>query len=305
MRQLPRLAVCITALGATKKELRVIPEAIRSLEKYFEVSIWEDIAASDIFDSQPVDRRIASLNWAAKEADIVMAWQGGYNSIELLPAFDEIKVKKNTIFVGYSDNTLLVNALPAKERCRGWQGPSMANWLRNPEKGEAWASALYDLYVEDFEQVTEPYNDAGMTVYQPGVMQGKVWGGNNYTFDLLQGTEFFPDVSKPFILLLEGEDFVTDKKRIWQDFIRNLDSIMLQEGAIENLQGLLVGRFPDSYMLGTEEVEQSFKNRDYLKNVPIIYNFARGYNPQSFYLPIGEEVRIKACANNTIKMSKV
>ncbi len=234
-----------------------------------------------------------------------MAWNGGYNSVELFSEFESLVIAKNKIFVGYSDNTLLINALPAMGVCRSWQGPMLANWVKTPEYGELWAESLYALYVGDFKALTSLYNQKAMTVYRPGKMRGKVWGGNNYTFDLLQGTSFCPNFSKPYILQLEGEDFIVAKDRIWQDFIRNLDSIMLLPGAAENITGLLIGKFPDTYMLNIREVESSFEQRKYLDSIPIIYDFPRGYCQPALPLPLGEELQILLNQDNSIEISRL
>ncbi len=135
-------------------------------------------------------------------------------------------------------------------------------------------------------------------------MTGKIWGGNNYSFDLLQGTKFCPQFNEPYILLLEGEDCITSKNRIWQDFIRNLDSIMLLPGAKENITGLLIGSFPETYMLNEKEFEQSVTKRDYLANIPILYEFPRGYKAASLPLPIGEHLIITV-KNNKLTIDKL
>ena len=301
----PRLGICITALGASEAELKALPKAVKSLEMYFEVSVWKDILASDAFESQPVKKRIQSLEWAFEINDIVMPWKGGFNSVELLAESDRIKTSKDKVFLGLSDNTLLANALPAMGLCRGWQGPSLWNWVKNPQFGGEWASTLYDLYSEDYEKMSERYNQSDISVYRPGEMRGKIWGGNNYSFDLLQGTNFWPDLTKPYNLFMEGEDILTDQKYVWRDFIRNIDAIMLQEGAKENLRGLMLGRFPETYELKRGDVNAFVRARAWLTDVPIVYNFPCGHMKRSLYLPLGEKVKIVAQTDNTIKMTKV
>ncbi len=76
---------------------------------------------------------------------------------------------------------------------------------------------------------------------------------------------------------------------------------MLLPGARSNLLGLLIGKFPDTYNLNTLEVEASFKSRDYLKDIPIAYNFPRGYAQPSLYLPIGEKLSVELKKSNTIR----
>ncbi len=305
MRQLPGISFCITSLGAESGELRGLPNILKQIQKYFNVSLWETLNATDMFGSQPAFERIKSINWAAEKGDLVMAWNGGYNSIELFQDFDKIRMPKETIFLGYSDNTLLVNALPAAGVCRAWQGPMLANFVKTPGYVSLWLECLQALYRNDYTTVSSLYNQLGVTVFRPGLMEGRVWGGNNYTFDLLQGTSFCPSFENPYILLLEGEDFINDKGRIWQDFIRNLDSIMLLPGAQANLCGLLIGKFPASYKPDKREMAASFNMRAYLRNIPIAYDIPRGYYAPSLYLPIGEPLSIVLAKNNAIQLDRL
>lgn len=293
----PTIAICITAWGASKQEAAALPAAVKSLNNYFEVKIWPDILARDIFESQTVSDRIASLNWAFQNADIVLPWKGGFNSIELLFAFEKIKPSKNTVFVGLSDNTILTNALPVRYSCRAWQGPNAWNWVKNPEQGELWARQLKSMLKRDYQTVSKSYKAAGYKVLQPGTMVGKIWGGNNYSFDLLQGTEFCPDFSEPYVLFMEGEDILKDQQLVWRDFARNIDSILLQRGALKNLRGLILGRFPSSYRLRKRELQAFVAQRPHLKGIPILYDFPCGHFSESLYLPLAEELVITATSS--------
>lgn len=301
----PRLAVCVTSLAAKQSELKLIDIAIPKLKKYFEVSIYPELLSSDIFDSQSVEQRLRSINWSFDSADIVMAYAGGYNSIELFERFSEIKTNQSSIFIGYSDNTLLVNSLPALNLSRGWLGPMMSNMLKYPEYIDLWCSNIIAWFSNDLKTINQQYNQYDLKVLNSGKMSGKIWGGNCYTFDLLQGTPFCPKFNEPFIYLLEGEDFITDKNRVWQDTIRNFDSIMLQPGAIENLRGLLIGMFPQSYTLNKAELMASIAKRSYLSSVPIVYDFPRGYFQPSLTMPLGEKLQITADKNNTININRI
>lgn len=301
----PTLKICITALGATRVELENLPEAIKCLENDFEVSVWQDILANDRFGSQSVIQRLKSLEWAFSDADIVMPWKGGFNSVELLSELYKIKTDTKTIFVGLSDNTLLANALPAKSLGRGWQGPSLSSYIKNPVKVGLYSKALKSLYTEDFLGLNKIYNEIGVSVLSSGLMTGKIWGGNNYSFDLLQGTDFWPDLSEPYILFMEGEDILKDQQYVWRDFVRNIDSVMLQPGARQNITGLIIGKFPETYKLDINDIKAFVKARQWLDELPIIYNFPCGHIEDSLYLPLGENVQIQATAKNIIKMSKV
>ena len=303
----PKLAICISSLGATTEEVKTAIKNAPYLSKLFTIIIDKRVIKNNIFDSRSTEERITSINWAAKNADIIMPWNGGYNSIELLFEFQKIAKNLNPdkLFVGYSDNTILTNALTAKAICRTAQGPGLYNWLRTPENDQMWAESLLAIYNKDYTKLTRQYNSLPITIFRPGNMTGRIVGGNNYTFDLLQGTEFAPSFREPFILVLEGENFITDKKRVWQDFIRNLDSILLQPSARDNIRGLLIGRFPANTYMNVTEIEASFRARKYLSTIPIAYNFARGYHTDMLYLPIGEILSVDIEMKNNVTITSV
>ncbi len=301
----PTLKICITALGETKLEIEKIPETIKILENYFDVSVWQDIEAKDRFGSQSIDQRLESLQWAFSDAGIVMPWKGGFNSVELLPFIKNLRINKKTTYVGLSDNTILTDALPAKGLCKGSQGPSLSNYFKSPENAGLYSKALKSLYIGDYNGLTKLYNQTGVKVLRSGVMTGKIWGGNNYSFDLLQGTGFWPSLEEPFVLFMEGEDILKDQQYVWRDFVRNIDSAMLQPGARQNITGLIIGKFPETYKLDINDIKAFVKARQWLNGLPIIYNFPCGHIESSLYLPLGENVQIQATAKNIIKMSKV
>lgn len=301
----PKLAIAVTSLAASAEEIDRLPGVLQKLSKYFTICSSADLRVDDIFGSQSIENRLEALNTALLNADVVLAFNGGYNSIELFDTFNRIQSQPCAVFAGYSDNTLLANALPATSKSRGFLGPMIATMIRYPEYIDLWARNLLSWLQRDYTSVSADYNALGMSVLQPGIMRGIVIGGNAYTFDLLQGTLYAPKFDQPFIYVLEGEDFITDKKRVWQDTIRNFDSIMLQSGARENLQGLLIGRYPASYKLNQAEFRQSIAKRDYLSTVPIVYDVPRGYAQPSLYLPVGEELIIKVNTDNTITFNGV
>lgn len=298
----PTIAVCITSLGATKNALAKAYRDLEPFTDYFDVIFDNGLIATDRFGSRPVDDRIESLTWAVENGDIIMAWDGGFNSIELLGRLDELPVTDKP-FVGYSDNTVLGNALAATGKCRFFYGPVMDDVVNKPRRRRQIAESLMSLYKDDSGSMTVQYNEAGPKTVQAGNMTGKIWGGNNYSFDLLPGTPFSPTFDTPYILFMEGEDILKQRKYVWRDFIRNIDAIMLLPGAQDNLQGIIIGRFPSSYRLKKDDVRAFVQARSYLKNVPIVIDFPCGHSSKNCYLPIGQTVRIALRTDNTMKVT--
>ena len=274
-----KLGIIVTSLYI-KVDPKKAQSVIFKINKYFDVNLYLPKGKLDMFGSISNNQKIKLINKAASECEVLLSFCGGFNQVELLQYFDQLKFRENNIFVGQSDNTVLVNALPALKICKTLYGKGFLNMVNNPTKSEEMVENLY-------KSVTKLKS----TSLNNGI---QVIGGNNYTFDLLQGTRFCPKFSQPFILFMEGEDILKDSSEVWVDFIRNIDSIMLQEGATENIKGLLIGKFPDSVKLSKSQINKFIKDRSYLKNVPITIDYPCGHNKGSTeYLPFGEKISPK------------
>ncbi len=281
-----KLGVAVTSLYL-KLSAKEIETANKKLSKYFEVRLYLPKVKPDIFGSLSLERRINSINQAAAENEVVLSYAGGFNQIELLQRFDELKFNKTNIFVGQSDNTILANALPALKICKSLYGKGFFNIAKDPDSA---AEMIEELYKAVLKLKSGLNSDLSSTSSQMPILVG----GNNYTFDLLQGTRFCPKFDKSFILFMEGEDILKDSRETWVDFIRNIDSVMLQEGAIKNLRGLVIGRFPEEIKLNSAERKKFVADRDYLKDIPIWWDYDCGHNPNSLqYLQLGAKTSLK------------
>ncbi len=286
----PKIRVCITSLGATSRQYNNAISKYTQLNEYFDVSIDKRIIASDVFGSRRASERFKSLSEALKNSDIALAWDGGFNSIELLAYSELFRTAQRSRFAGYSDNTIIANALSQGS----FYGPSMDDYLNPARLNQNAARSLYLLYKKDIRAYSSLYELEKVKIITPGVMKGRILGGNNYSFSLLQGNQLCPEFNKPYILFMEGEDILKRKEYIWRDFIRNIDAIMLLPSARENLQGLMVGRFPDTYNLKYQDIKGFLQTRDYLKRIPIVFDVPCGHGQKPLYLPLNQAITIVA-----------
>jgi muramoyltetrapeptide carboxypeptidase LdcA involved in peptidoglycan recycling len=275
-----KLGVIVTSLYIKLND-KEIEFASEKLGKYFDVKLYLPKSEPDEFGTIPIPQMVELINFASSECEVLLSLCGGFNQVELLQNFGKLKLRKENIFVGQSDNTILVNTLPALGICKGLYGKGFYDMATDK-------SNIFEMVEELFTSVTELKLDK-VSSGSPTLV-----GGNNYTFDLLQGTRFCPKFNKPFILFMEGEDILKDSSETWVDFIRNIDSIMLQEGAVSNLKGLVIARFPDPIKISNAQLDKFIKDRTYLKNVPILTDYSCGHNKDSFkYLPIGGKVSLE------------
>lgn len=275
-----KLGVIVTSLYIKLKD-EDIEFASDQLSKYFEVKLYLPESEPDEFGTIPTPQMVKLMNFASSECEILLSLCGGFNQVELLQNFDKLKLSKGNIFVGQSDNTILVNALPALDICKSLYGKGFYN-MATDKSGTS--KMVGELFAADKQLKFSNVSKSSPTLV----------GGNNYTFDLLQGTEFCPKFNKPFILFMEGEDILKDSSETWIDFIRNIDSIMLQAGALKNLKGLVIGKFPDSVKITKKQLDKFINDRPYLKGLPIATDYPCGHNKDSFkYLPIGQNISLK------------
>lgn len=280
------LGIVVTSLfiQLSDKEIDI---ATAILSKYFDVKLYLPKGEPDEFGSIPITQMIKLINSASSECEVLLSLCGGFNQVELLTRFDELKLKKENIFVGQSDNTILVNALPALGICKSLYGKGFYDIAKSAEQSSRLVKELY-------QSVTKLKNDEAVTIEGTESVSGTLIGGNNYTFDLLQGTRFCPSLKKPYILFMEGEDILRDSTETWVDFIRNIDSILLQDGAKESLRAVILGKFPDSIKPKPSDIKKFLDDRPLLKDAPLILDFPCGHNKESVkYLPIGQELQIK------------
>ena len=227
---------------------------------------------------------------------------GGFNSNQLLQYIDYKLIKKNPkILCGYSDITALQHAIYKKTGLVTYSGPHYFTFGRPP---------FYDYTVDYFKKClfeTKPfdivpsqlvsehsskdsteieYQNSGFWIFQKGEAVGKIIGANLCTLNLLQGTEFMPDI-KDCILFVE-DDHTSDKVA----FDRDLQSLMQLPGA-KSIKGLVIGRFQKESDISMGTLEKIVRSKKELQKVPIIANVDFGHTYPMITFPIGGKARIK------------
>jgi muramoyltetrapeptide carboxypeptidase LdcA involved in peptidoglycan recycling len=84
-------------------------------------------------------------------------------------------------------------------------------------------------------------------------------GGNLCTFNLLQGTEYFPALSSNTILFLEDDELSNAV-----EFDRDLQSLIHQPG-FEMVKGLVIGRFQKASKVSDENLIKIIKTKKRIK----------------------------------------
>lgn len=264
----------------------------------------------DTFDTASPKKRASDLHSAYSDPQVkaVMALNGGWLLNSMLPHIDWDIIRDNPKpMIGYSDVTVLLNAIYAKTGVTTYLGPNFGtlkgehdhyftlNSLRRAIEcepsvelvaSENWWFSKSD---ETFE--TKPYH-----TIQKGEGEGVLIGGNLGSFYLLQGTEYQPSLERPTILAIEDDDEAAPYSL--KEVDRRLESILQLPHMRENLRGILIGRFEPTSNVPNEAITEMVVGKN-LSEVPIVSGIDFGHTLPMATLAIGSVARISATVSQT------
>jgi len=136
----------------------------------------------------------------------------------------------------------------------------------------------------------------GYIIINEGEAEGTIWGGNLCTFNLLQGTEFMPDLTDS-ILFIEEDNMAGDFFSV--EFDRNLQSLIHQPN-FDQVKGIIIGRFQKATDMTIEKLNLIINSKKELKNLPILANANFGHTNPMITFPIGGTAKL-SIKNKQIK----
>jgi len=287
----------------------LIKFAIKNLENQgFKVSFSKNCNETDMFNSSSIKSRVEDLHEAFSDKNVkaILTVIGGFNSNQLLKYLDYNLIKNNPkIICGYSDITALTNAITAKTNLITYSGIHFSTWgmkkefeynleyfkkcLMNNDEFKVNPSKTYsdDSWYKNQENRNIIPNK-GHIILNKGEAEGIIFGGNLCTFNLLQGTEFMPNISNS-IIFIEDDDFSGDNTDIFFD--RNLQSLIHQPN-FEKVRGIIIGRFQNKSEMNLEKLKYIIKTKKELDNIPIIANVDFGHTNPLITFPIGGIIKL-------------
>ena len=202
-------------------------EAIDRLEKFgFELSFGKHVNEIDEFNSSSVESRIEDLHDAFrdKEVDAILTVIGGDNSNQLLQYVDyELIAQNPKIICGFSDVTVLANAITAKTGMITYVGPHFSSWamkygfeysLENFVKccmkensfdllpSKDWSDDPW--YID--QEKRDFISNEGYWILNPGHAFGRIVGGHARCLNSLQGTQYWPRLDDSILILEEDAE---------------------------------------------------------------------------------------------------
>lgn len=305
-----RVIAPAASFGIISQANRDISER-RFKEMGLRITFGEQIEEMDAFNSSSIRSRVEDFHDAFRDPSIkaVFAVIGGFNSNQLLQYIDWDVIRSNPkIFCGYSDITALGNAIYAKTGLVNYSGPGYATFSEKIGFEYTWeyfkkcvlSDKPFDIHPSDQwsddlwyrnQEKRSFMQNEGMWIINEGEAFGTLLGANLCTFNLLQGTEYFPDLHDSILFL---ED---DLESQAVNFERDLQSLIHQSG-FNGVRGIAIGRFQQASNVTREMLTQIIRTKRELNDIPVIANVDFGHTQSMVTFPIGGDVSLSALSGN-------
>lgn len=256
-----------------------------------------------------VEHRVEDLNEAFRDKNVkaILTVIGGFNSNQILDFIDYEAIKQNPkIFCGFSDITAISNAIYAKTGLVTYSGPHYSSFgmlkgfeyeleyfkkmFFQPEEFEIESSKEWsdDAWFIDQEN-REFISNEGMYIINEGKAEGDIVGGNLCTLNLLQGTEYMPNIEGK-VLFLEDDGMAGNAYLV--TFDRDLQSL-IHTKEFKNIKAIVLGRNQKGCNMTKEKWIKLIKNKPELKDIPVIAGADFGHTTPIFAFPIGGHAKLE------------
>lgn len=245
------------------------------------VKFADDICRKENYLAGSDQRRLEEFHrlWDDDEVKAIVAVRGGYGCARLLTKLDfELIRRKPKILIGFSDLTILLNAIQHQTGLITFHGPMLSTLAR--DGNPAMISMLNELTVHAQEHL----KIKGLEVLRPGEVQGHLIGGNLACLAQLVATPYEPMWAGAILLL---EDI--------NESAYQIDRILTQlslAGRLDSLAGIILGDFLDSDMHSISDLDLIWQRTLELtgEHIPVWANFPAGHGSRNILLPIGSTV---------------
>lgn len=222
--------------------------------------------------------------FADPEVKAIFAARGGYGSGRILPLLDFATLARTPkIFLGFSDETYLLNALIAQGGMIAFHGPMVAM-----DFSHGISAPARDHLIRLLAGETRGFTLEADTVLRPGAAQGPLIGGCLSVVVAMIGTPWQP-VFDGRLLFLED----TGEKAFRVD--RMLTQLR-QAGIFGRVAGLVFGaiRPVEGSVRESDLIRDSIGEATASLDCPVLSGIAAGHGTANFALPLGLTARIDA-----------
>lgn len=228
-----------------------------------------------------VEQKVAALHALAEDDTIkaVIFAGGGNRALHILDSIDFDLIRKHPkIYMGFSDCTVLLNAIYARTGLVTFHGPIIKRLTKNPELD-------FNLRLLTGAEKTIPLD--GSRIIKGGSAQGTLIGGNFSAFRRLIGTTEMPDATGAILFL---EDIGEELSRIDADLC-----FYKRSGIFDNIHGLIFGQFSDMKDTGRPfgfTFDNIVAEHTADLNIPVLMDAPFGHAKGLPVFPVGATVKL-------------
>jgi muramoyltetrapeptide carboxypeptidase len=221
--------------------------------------------------------------WGDPDVKAIVAARGGYGSLRMIDLLDMKQIrKKPKIFIGFSDLTVLLNAIRRKTKLVTFHGPVVTTLASIDRQSR---TSFFDVLTK---QMPGQIKSSGIKVLKGGRAKGFLYGGNLTTLVHTIGTPY----EIPWIdSILFIEDIGESPYRL-DRLLTHLD----KAGCLQKINGLLIGSFADNDKKERAVLHNTVQKRitEILngRDIPVWTNFPTGHCKRNITLPVGAEVKM-------------
>ncbi len=233
-----------------------------------------------------VEERIKDLNTMIKDRQIkaIFTSLGGFSSNQLLPLIDYSALKKNPkIIIGYSDISVLLNAIYAQTKLICFHGPTLEFGIPH------WKKFTRDYFEKALFEAKPIGEIKSFKVLKSGNANGRLIGGNLSVLRTLWGTKYSPKWRGTIF-------FWEDCDETYEDIEHFLAHLKLV-GAFDKINGMVIGRLKNIQKFKSKRKKTNTLEKLILEvtqgyNFPIITHVDFGHVPKQITIPIGAKATI-------------
>lgn len=240
--------------------------------------------------------RAADLNrmFADPEVKAIICLRGGSGAARILSLIDYKSIAAHPKpIVGYSDITALHCAIHSQTGLITFHGPNgTGSW--NSFNANQFRQVFLDQSVMTYENEVVKTDDLvvkqnRIQTLHPGVVRGRLLGGNLTVLASLSGTPYYPDFKDAVLFV---EDVEEDPYRI-----DRLMSTLALNGTLSKIKGFIFGQCTDCNPgggYGSLTLDEILDDYILPLNIPAYRGAMIGHIPRQFILPFGADVEIDA-----------
>lgn len=298
---------------APSRSLSIVSQGVRDIATRrleslgLRVTLSKRALESDEHASSSIASRLEDLHEAFADTDVdaIFTAIGGYNAIQLLHGINFELIKNNPkILCGFSDISVLSNALYAKTGVVGYCGPHYSSW--GMEEGFEYSAEMvkhclfgdapYELIASKkwsddpwfLDQHERTFNEnPGPEAVNHGIARGTIIGGHVRCLAALQGTALRPSFDNAILFLEEDEEITGPLfDRLLYSLCHQLD--------FTRVRGIVIGRFQVNSKISPDDIRAIIKANRLLNHLPVITGVDIGHTTPLATIPIGGECEITA-----------